>query len=143
MAEGARLESVCTRKGTQGSNPCLSATPSKLFILNILRTQVCHYRAVSDCYALSGCLSGLRFTNSSVYPSKVGTSLGHNWELRFKPQSPSVGDPQSTQDSAFHSRWLVPGIDLRLHRFRPNRILRRGGSPVTDRRAGIIHRHVK
>ena len=25
MAEGARLESVCTRKGTQGSNPCLSA----------------------------------------------------------------------------------------------------------------------
>jgi hypothetical protein len=25
VAEGARLESVCTRKGTQGSNPCLSA----------------------------------------------------------------------------------------------------------------------
>ena len=25
MAEGARLESVCARKGTQGSNPCLSA----------------------------------------------------------------------------------------------------------------------
>ncbi len=28
MAEGARLESVCTRKGTQGSNPCLSAITS-------------------------------------------------------------------------------------------------------------------
>gem|GEM_PF-3329846 len=30
MAEGARLESVYTRKGIQGSNPCLSAsnTPS-------------------------------------------------------------------------------------------------------------------
>jgi hypothetical protein len=27
VAEGARLESVCTRKGTQGSNPCLSAIP--------------------------------------------------------------------------------------------------------------------
>ena len=28
VAEGARLESVCTRKGTQGSNPCLSAIAS-------------------------------------------------------------------------------------------------------------------
>tara|TARA_B110000285_G_scaffold218776_1_gene268609 strand:+ start:311 stop:439 length:129 start_codon:yes stop_codon:yes gene_type:complete len=26
VVEGARLESVCTVKGTQGSNPCLSAT---------------------------------------------------------------------------------------------------------------------
>jgi len=30
VAEGARLESVCTRKGTQGSNPCLSAIQSQL-----------------------------------------------------------------------------------------------------------------
>ena len=28
MAEGARLESVYTRKGIQGSNPCLSAIKS-------------------------------------------------------------------------------------------------------------------
>ena len=31
MAEGARLESVCTRKGTEGSNPSLSARLPKFF----------------------------------------------------------------------------------------------------------------
>ena len=30
MAEGARLESVFTRKGNVGSNPTLSATPKQL-----------------------------------------------------------------------------------------------------------------
>ena len=36
MAEGARLESVCGVKPTQGSNPCLSASfPAKTININI------------------------------------------------------------------------------------------------------------
>ena len=44
MAEGARLESVCTRKGTEGSNPSLSATSRVentrlfLYLLVVIRT---------------------------------------------------------------------------------------------------------
>ena len=41
MAEGARLESVFTRKGNVGSNPTLSASSKALTVLEITLKSVC------------------------------------------------------------------------------------------------------
>ena len=40
MAEGARLESVFTRKGNVGSNPTLSAIPFILLRLLVIHTTI-------------------------------------------------------------------------------------------------------
>ena len=40
VVEGAALEMLCTRKGTEGSNPSLSASMRNLFIYNKLRMDI-------------------------------------------------------------------------------------------------------
>jgi hypothetical protein len=74
VAEGARLESVFTRKGNVGSNPTLSA---KLFIIKELRRL--HIPTLGACFPFG--MSGMRLRRFRCDPLRPEQRLGISFSL--------------------------------------------------------------